>query len=89
MFSNLKSKVVSFCKGGLIAGAAAVPVLSSAPAHAALSAEVEAMITAAEAGFTDVASAISSLGISAVGVAIALVVVALVITFVRSGGSGR
>lgn len=82
MFSNLKSKVVSFCKGGLIAGAAAVPVLSSAPAYAALDPEIQAVIDKATATFTDLSAAVGTLGVGYIGVAIAMVVVMLVVGFV-------
>jgi hypothetical protein len=68
------------------AGAAAVPALTATPSHAALGAEATAMVTAAIAAFTDMATAVASLATANMGVAIAIVVSSLIIAYVFKAG---
>ncbi len=83
--SKLKGIVTSKTALVAAAGAAALPMLYSAPAHAALTTDEQAMIDAVITKLGDIAGAIGSLVTANLGIAIALLLGAVIYGFVRKG----
>lgn len=85
-FSKIKEAFVQKCKLALaLAGAVAFPVLSSAPAHAALSADAQSAVDSAVTAFQDIAAAIGDLVVANIGVAIAIVIGAIIVGYIKGG----
>lgn len=76
------TRKTAFCAA---VGAAALPMLYSAPAHAALTTEEQAMVDSVIAKLGDIAGAIGSLVTAHLGIAVALLLGAVIYGFVRKG----